>query len=64
MQTAALSDAAFDALLAHLGLAGLAALLDRLRALRYDGTVSFETGPAAPADMAAALDLLKRTLQA
>lgn len=52
------------ALPAHRYSPALHSLLDRLRALRYDGTVSFETGPAAPADMAASLDLLKRTLQA
>ncbi len=41
----------------------LAALLGRLHELGYEGTVSFESGPASAEEIAAALRLLRRTLE-
>ena len=41
----------------------LAALLERLHALGYDGTISFECGPSTAAETAAALRLLRRTME-
>lgn len=41
----------------------LTALLGRLRALGYQGTISFETGPSSRAEITAALQLLRETME-
>ena len=54
-----------DRALPHSAYSGeLAALLERLRALGYDGTISFECGPSTAAETADALRLLRRTMEA
>ena len=39
-------------------------LMGQLRALGYDGTISFECGPSTAAETADALRLLRRTMEA
>lgn len=54
-----------DRALPYSGYSGeLAALLERLHALGYNGTISFECGPSTAAETAAALRLLRRTMEA